>query len=433
MQNDIEYLNEKQKELFIKKSTRIADSYLKRIESMKDTPIAVRPFLQVLKDTYINLKEKSFSNPTIGTYCIMVPEELIYAVGAVPIRLCSGNYIAYSIGDDYIPRDACPLIKAVVGAYYTKTFPIYENNLMTIIPSSCDCKKKMAGIVKDFKSTYIMNMPPNRIGDSNIEQYMKEFYNLIYVLEQATGNTITPESLQQAINTVGYAQYELSRFMKFRRHNPSLMYGTQVMAVMNSYAYMKADEWGLLMSSLNRELEDRLKNKQFVGKNKQPRILLTGSPVTFPNMKVPLLIEEMGGMLVADETCIGERAMYDPVVVVNPDFDGMVRALANRYIRPCTCPVFADNAQRIYKIKQMIKDHEVQGIIYYVLRGCLVYDYEYKLLEDELADLNIPIIRLESDYNEEDVEQLRIRIEAFIEMIKLKEYNENKKKGGKNE
>ena len=35
--------------------------------------------------------------------------------------------------------------------------------------------------------------------------------------------------------------------------------------------------------------------------------------------------------------------------------------------------------------------------------------------------LDIPVIRLESDYNEEDVEQLRIRIEAFIELIKLRQ------------
>ena len=47
-------------------------------------------------------------------------------------------------------------------------------------------------------------------------------------------------------------------------------------------------------------------------------------------------------------------------------------------------------------------------------------------MEDELGKLDIPIIRVESDYNEEDVEQLRIRIEAFIELIKLKEFAKNK-------
>ena len=35
-----------------------------------------------------------------------------------------------------------------------------------------------------------------------------------------------------------------------------------------------------------------------------------------------------------------------------------------------------------------------------------------------MEKLGIPIIRVETDYSEEDVEQLRIRIEAFIELIK---------------
>lgn len=70
----------------------------------------------------------------------------------------------------------------------------------------------------------------------------------------------------------------------------------------------------------------------------------------------------------------------------------------------------------------MIRMHKVQCIIYYVLCGCLVYDYEYRVLEEELGKYGIPIIWVESDYNEEDVEQLRIRIEAFIELIKLKDY-----------
>ena len=77
-------------------------------------------------------------------------------------------------------------------------------------------------------------------------------------------------------------------------------------------------------------------------------------------------------------------------------------------------------------MKQLIKDNDIQGVIYHVLRGCLVYDFEYKRIEEELGKLGIPVIRLESDYNEEDVEQLRIRIEAFIELIKLKQVPEKR-------
>ena len=129
----------------------------------------------------------------------------------------------------------------------------------------------------------------------------------------------------------------------------------------------------------------------------------------------------------ADETCLGERAIYDPMSVVDTSFDGMIRAMADRYIKPCTCPVFADNRQRIFRIRQMIKEYQVQGVIYHVLRGCLSYDYEYLVFEEELESMGIPVIRMESDYNEEDVEQLRIRMEAFIEMIKMQEYQQRRK------
>lgn len=148
---------------------------------------------------------------------------------------------------------------------------------------------------------------------------------------------------------------------------------------------------------------------------------MTGSPIAFPNIKIPLLIEEMGGAMVADETCMGERFLYDPLAVWDQSFDGYMRAMATRSIRPCTCPTFWDSSTRIHRLKQMIKDHEVDGIVYHVLRGCLVYDFEYQLIEEEMGKLGIPIIRVETDYNEEDIEQLRIRIEAFIELIKLRD------------
>jgi benzoyl-CoA reductase/2-hydroxyglutaryl-CoA dehydratase subunit BcrC/BadD/HgdB len=37
--------------------------------------------------------------------------------------------------------------------------------------------------------------------------------------------------------------------------------------------------------------------------------------------------------------------------------------------------------------------------------------------------MDLPIIRIETDYNEEDIEQLRIRLEAFLELIKYKGEN----------
>ena len=416
-------INERQRELFIRKSTRVAASYLKRAKELSELPDAAKPFFDVLENTYVKLADiqKTEDRKSIGTLCVMVPAELVYAAGAMPVRLCSGSYTAYSIGDDYIPRDACPLVKAVMGFGKIKALPAFDNCSLLVAPVTCDCKKKLAGTIDSVKDTIPLHIPPLKKDDADTEIFLKELYRLIPLLENVTGKQVTAKSLAEGINMVGNAQYEMSEFLKYRRHDLSLMSGTQVMAVMNAYSYMPVNLWAEQMHRLNEEMKLRLSQGRFVSRKNQPRVLVTGSPIAFPNIKVPLLIEEMGGVLAADETCMGERGLYDPVSVIDASFDGMMRSLASRYTKPCTCPVFVDNSQRIYRIKQMIKEHKIQGVIYHVLRGCLVYDYEYQLMEDAMGKMDIPIIRVESDYNEEDVEQLRIRIEAFIELIKLKE------------
>ena len=440
-------INERQRELFIRKSTRVAASYLKRAKELSELPDAAKPFFDVLENTYVNnVKEitklentspsdfthcgtellrmadiqKTEDRKSIGTLCVMVPAELVYAAGAMPVRLCSGSYTAYSIGDDYIPRDACPLVKAVMGFGKIKALPAFDNCSLLVAPVTCDCKKKLAGTIDSVKDTISLHIPPLKKDDADTEIFLKELYRLIPLLENVTGKQVTAKSLAEGINMVGNAQYEMSEFLKYRRHDLSLMSGTQVMAVMNAYSYMPVNLWAEQMHRLNEELKLRFSQGRFVSRKNQPRVLVTGSPIAFPNIKVPLLIEEMGGVLAADETCMGERGLYDPVSVIDASFDGMMRSLASRYTKPCTCPVFVDNSQRIYRIKQMIKEHKIQGVIYHVLRGCLVYDYEYQLMEEAMGKMDIPIIRVESDYNEEDVEQLRIRIEAFIELIKMR-------------
>ena len=417
----------RQDKRFINKETQTSAKYLRRIEELSGAPEGLKTFLDTLEHIYVEMQGVSVrpGQKTVGAYCVMVPQELIYAAGAMPVKLCSGNYTAFFIGDDIAPRDACPLVKAVAGFKHTGLMPVYEDCSMMIVPVTCDCKKKIAGMLSDYCDVMTMHVPTTK-GDDEIDEYVRQLYDLAARLEAITGIKITYDSLADAFCKVGRAQYELSEFIKLKKQTPYLIRGTHAMAIMNAAAYMPAEAWADALHTVNDSLRLRAQKRETVTAKKLPRILLTGSPIVFPNVKIPLLIEEMGGIVAGDETCMGERGMWDPPVITDPSFDGMIRALANRSLRPCPCPTFADNTQRIYRLKQLIKENQIQGVIYHVLRGCLVYDFEYKCIEEELGKLDIPVIRLESDYNEEDVEQLRIRIEAFIELIKLRQAPEKR-------
>ena len=419
---------ERRRKRYIRKHIMTTNGYLLKVRELSCMPDSMEPFLSVFENLFVkggdvpHLPEQK----TVGTYCVMVPQELIMAAGAHPVKLCSGSYTAFSIGDDLTPRDACPLVKAVEGSLDIGVMQLYNNCSLMAIPVTCDCKKKLAGYLGQKKRVCTLQIPANR-EDEDLEQYVSQLYGFAVALEEVTGRHITYDNLAAAMEQSGYAQFELSRFLETKKQTPYLVRGTHALLMMNASAYLSAADWAKQMHLVNRELSERKKTGQYVSKKELPRILLTGSPLIFPNIKIPLLVEEAGGYIAADETCLGERGLSDPVVPVDESFDGLMRSLAMRATRPCSCPTFADNSRRVFRLRQMIRDYRIEGVIYHVLRGCLVYDFEYQKIEEALREENIPVIRVESDYSEEDVEQLRIRMEAFVELIKLKKPAEKHK------
>ncbi len=57
------------------------------------------------------------------------------------------------------------------------------------------------------------------------------------------------------------------------------------------------------------------------------------------------------------------------------------------------------------------------GIVCHILKGQIEYDFELPHIEKAAEELDIPVFRLETDYQYQDMEQLRIRMEAFGEML----------------
>ncbi|MEN8906441.1 MAG: 2-hydroxyacyl-CoA dehydratase family protein [Clostridiales bacterium] len=415
---------ERKKEIFKSSVINNSNKMLRRIDALSGKPESIEPFIDVLKRTFVDLRDvkrpRKFKE-TFGVFCVMVPEEMIYAANAIPVKLCSGIFSGAQVGEDFTPRDACPLVKASIGVTSMDAIPIYKNCSKFIVPTSCDCKKKMAYDISKFKPVIPIHVPSSRYDDTFVNNFVKDLYKFKNTLEYITRNQINYNSLKESFRMIARAQIETYKLIEMQKRIPAVIKGSHVITVMNAYAYEHVNGWTDDLCILNKELEDKVKYNEFVARENSPRILFAGSPVVFPNLKIPVLIEESGGILAADETCLGTRRLYDPVAITDDSLSGLMRALAVRYLMPCTCPTFVQNKQRLFRIKQMVDDHKIDGIIYHVLRGCQVYDFEYNLVEDEMKKYDIPVLRVETDYNEEDIEQLRIRLEAFIEMIKYKE------------
>lgn len=90
---------------------------------------------------------------------------------------------------------------------------------------------------------------------------------------------------------------------------------------------------------------------------------------------------------------------------------------------PSTCPCFtseAGNEDRVNWLINRVKEWRVEGVIYYIYRGCMLYAMEYMRIKHALDHLNVPTYYLDTDYTREDVGQIKTRVEAFLEMLKAR-------------
>lgn len=405
---------ERQRERYKRNVIKMSGITLAQIPETAVSDINIDYFTKKLESLFVKL-EYTENKPRIGTYCAMAPEEFIYALGYHPLKLCGNHPTAAMAGEDFAPRDSCPVVKASVGFQMMNVMPIFDNLEAVLIPGSCDGKKKAAEILQNFVPTVPIPIYMSK-SDYGFELLVETFYGLIVTLEQVTGKKITVSKLKNACKDISKASKEAYKLYEVLASDNSPISGTQVMTVMSTYAYDNPKKWATESKKLNRELK-KIIPYESKRKRPKPRIIIAGSPIGFPNFKLPYFLETLGAKVVSDESCLAGRLLYDPVLPDNDSLDGLIRAIAARYVAPCTCPTFTEMEDRFCRLEQVKNDTKADGIIYNVLRGCVPFDFELNYIEKWAAKHDIPVLKVETDFGTEDYEPLKIRLEAFIEML----------------
>jgi len=366
--------------------------------------------------------EKEKGKKVIGYFCTFAPIELILAADAIPVRVSSGFYDTSKLGDRIVPVEVCPVIRSTIGAKMVGLSPYLELSDAIISTLTCDGMTKLSEIMSDYKP--ILTMSPPRVKDSaqSLHLWIEEIKAVKAQIEEVTGNKITSKKLRAAIETMQKATKAFRRLQDLRKGNPVIM-GRDAMLVNQTSMWDDIKRWTEKTEALCDELEKRVQQKAWVCPPDTPRVLVTGTPMFWPdNWKLPTLVEEATpqGVLVADELCSSDRILYDPVGIDEWTMDDMLKGISERYLMASTCPCFTSkdgNEDRINWLLNKTKEFKVNGVIYYVVRGCMLYAMEYSRVKKALDRINIPVYYLDTEYTREDVGQLKTRVEAFLEML----------------
>jgi benzoyl-CoA reductase/2-hydroxyglutaryl-CoA dehydratase subunit BcrC/BadD/HgdB len=358
---------------------------------------------------------KAQGRKVVGSFCVFVPEELTLAADAVHVGLCAGADAGTDLAEQLVPRNTCALIKSFIGFKMAKLCPYIESSDLIVGETTCDGKKKAYEAFNEIAPTYVMEVPQTKT-EAARALWKSEVKRFLAELEKLTGKTITPAKLKEGIRTVNAKRRALQRLTALRAASPAPISGRDALLVNQISFYDDPVRFTAKINELCDELETRIKDGKGVAPAKTPRVMLSGCPMAVPNWKLPYVIESAGAVIVGEESCIGTRNTRDLVDESGDTLDAMLDAIVDRYMK-IDCACFTPNTERLDNVTDLAKTLKADGVIHYSLLFCQPYTHEALKVDKTLTTAGIPMLSIETDYSMEDVEQLKTRVEAFLETI----------------
>jgi benzoyl-CoA reductase/2-hydroxyglutaryl-CoA dehydratase subunit BcrC/BadD/HgdB len=359
------------------------------------------------------VERRAAGDKLIGTFCVYVPDELILALGAVPMALCGGTSLSIPYAEKMLPRDICPLVKSTLGLALSNTCPYGPIEDLAVGETTCDAKKKTWDILAAGGDFHVLEVPQKK-GPRDRDLWHEEVVQFKARLEETTGRALEPAKLAAAVRLMNRKRRALARLNELRKEESPPLSGLDALVVMQGALIDDPLRFSERLEALNEELEDRVRRGVGVVPGGAKRIMVSGCPSVLGNWKLHHLIETAGAVVVCDETCTGTRYFSALVEERDGDLDAQIAAIAARYLTiDCSC--FSPNDERIASVARLARDHRVDGVVQYILQYCHTYNVEAVRVASALKESGVPSLKIVTDYSEEDTGQLRIRVEAFLE------------------
>jgi len=381
-------------------------------ETINELVNSIRTWPERLKNQKVKGKK------LIGHTGRFVPEELIYAAGARPYLICRG-------GDPdpaeatlpYMLRFMNPFVRAQMGYYLLGIDPIVP--MLDLIVAQCDdCHMARLTDLMEY-----LKLPTARIGVPNdwekelsYEYYYKGLLKIKKGIEDSAGAAVSDKDLVEAITSLNAVRAALRDISQLRKQQPPPIGGYDFIRLNHASFYCHMDE---AVPKLQ-QISAHLKKEESPFSDNAPRILIAGRVIAMGDYTVPSLIEQSGGVIVAELLDEGMRhCQWD--VATEGD---LMRNLAKTYFLERTPPCIFQPAwrKRVDYLQDLIKAYSVDAVVWYQLSFDEIYDMEYPIIAKALEKLKVPVLRLETsyEYSREAMGPLTTRVESFIESIKAR-------------
>jgi len=346
-----------------------------------------------------------------GWLCTYVPEEIIHAAGALPVRITGySQEMELEDGTAYLYINSCSFSRSCLQLGLKGEYDYLDG---VIGGSTCDGARRLFDLWRHYIDTpfYHVLTVPRKYTQPAHDLYNSQVAQFKTHLEEFLNIQITDESLYQSTGVYNEARALLKRLYELRKFDNPPITGAETMEALNACFRMPKE----LFNEWLRSLLDELAISDNTHTSRA-RLMVVGSVMTNPEFIKS--IEEQGGLVVTDELCTSTRYWSDPVVL---DGDKTpVEAISRRYLNNFPCARMFPSDERFNRILDLARDFRVDGVISQIIRYCVPYAHDLPLLTERLKAQGIPTLALDVEYGTSGSGQIRTRVQAFLEMLEAK-------------
>jgi len=250
-------------------------------------------------------------------------------------------------------------------------------------------------------------MIPSHFDSGQSHAYLKaEIERFGDYLDSRIGK-ITPQNLKASIRLFNHIRESQKELYHRRSKNASQLPGKEFARFIRAGYLMDRSRYLELL----KEVLGALKEKSNGHEDRVPIYVagnMTHSDTWFS------LIEEAGAFIVRDDLCSGARTFR---LAVREDLDP-IEALTERYFKSYFCPTkYRGALAHIETLLKDVQDSGARGVIFLLYKYCEAHFFDYPDLKVALESKGIPTLLLEVEDPSYSIGQLKIRIQAFVEML----------------
>ena len=355
----------------------------------------------------------------VGWLAYNIPEEIIYALGLIPIRVGQGgDGRLVEVGARHISTKNCVFVRHALGQFAEKTNPYIKLLDLVAVDATCIQLYRLEELISFYfgYKTVVLGVPRNFATKEGHEYFRKEVEFFTRKLEAFAGVTLEQSKLQEAIDLYDGIREAIKTLYRYQSLDNAPLRWREVSSVISAGYNLDRQNYLELLQELIAEVEENLAESP-ASREIEARIFLSGSLIPPGDTKLIDIIEQLGGRIVGDDLWSGLNFFLN-LEIKEPTPYGVADAYLDRVPHGSLPYLDLKSDGRLANLKHQIQAFSADGIIYHTLRYCDAFTFKAGETKDVLGKL--PFLEIHTEYSGSDFEAIRTRVEAFIEMIKSK-------------